>query len=61
MAKGWDTVRLGFLKHLRMRANIPNAKEDLGMYKYTNSQTINKNVGFFFYMFLTLCSCFVFF
>ncbi len=33
MVKGWDTVRLGFLKLLRMKANIPNAKEALGVYE----------------------------
>lgn len=39
MVKGWVTVRLGFLKHLRMRANILIAKEALGAYEYRKRES----------------------
>lgn len=43
MVKGWDTVRLGFLKHLRMRANIRIAKEALGVYEHEKIESTKFN------------------
>lgn len=38
--KAWETARLEFLKHLKMRGNIPTVKEALGEHEHNQRKIL---------------------